>query len=75
MLELRRKTAAHDSARGLGEADWRVDQAAGTIVFSRPDGAFATCSVQIIGTYSTTDGTWLWAWDDPFGVELTVCTA
>jgi hypothetical protein len=65
MEELRLKTAAHDDVWSLGRADWRVDQEAGTIVFSRPGGTSATCSVQIIGTYSTTDGTWLWAWDHP----------
>lgn len=65
MKELRLKTAAHDRAWGLGQADWSVDQAAGTIVVTLADGTAATCSVHIIGTYSTTDGTWLWAWDQP----------
>jgi hypothetical protein len=65
MEELRLKTAAHDGAWRLGEADWNVDQDAGTIVFTRRDGIRATCPVQIIGTYNTGDGTWLWGWDHP----------
>src|SRR5437899_97535 len=63
--ELRLKTAAHDGAWRLGEADWNVDQDAGTIVFTRPGGPTATCPVQIVGTYNTRDGTWLWGWDNP----------
>jgi hypothetical protein len=65
MEELRLKTAAHDAAWRLGEAAWDVDQDAGLIVFTRPDGITATCPVQIIGTYNTADGTWLWGWDHP----------
>jgi hypothetical protein len=63
--ELRIGTAAHDAAWRLCEADWNLDQHAGTIVFTRPDGFTATCSVQIVGTYNTRDGTWLWGWDHP----------
>jgi hypothetical protein len=65
MEELRLKTAAHDAGWRIGEADWDVDQNAGTIVFTRSDGIKATCPVQIIGTYNTDDGTWLWGWDHP----------
>src|SRR5262245_56420707 len=65
MEELRLKTAAHDAGWRIGEADWDVDQDAGFIVFTRSDGIKATCPVQIIGTYNTDDGTWLWAWDHP----------
>jgi hypothetical protein len=65
MEELRLKTAAHDGGWRLSEASWNVNQDAGTIVFTRPDGITATCPVQIIGTYNTEDGTWLWAWDHP----------
>jgi hypothetical protein len=65
MDELRLKTAAHDAGWRLGEADWSVDQDAGMIVFTRSDGVTATSPVQIIGTYNTEDGTWLWGWDHP----------
>lgn len=65
MEELRVKTAAHDGIWQLGEADWDIDQDAGTIVFTSPKGVTATCPVQVIGTYNTLDGTWLWGWDHP----------
>jgi hypothetical protein len=65
MEELRLKTAAHDAGWRLGEAAWSVDQNTGVIVFTRDDGIKATCPVQIIGTYNTEDGTWLWGWDHP----------
>lgn len=62
---LRTKTAAHDALWHIGEADWAVDQDAGTITFTRADGISAVCPVQIVGTYNTLDGTWLWGWDHP----------
>src|SRR4051794_36238264 len=65
MAELRIKTAAHDRTWQLSRADWDIDQDAGTIVFTSPDGITATCSVQIIGTFNTEDNTWLWGWDHP----------
>ncbi|MGZ9275415.1 MAG: DUF6882 domain-containing protein [Nitrospira sp.] len=65
MEDLRAKTAAHEAAWKLGQASWSVDQEAGTIVFTRPDGIAATALVQIIGTYNTQDGTWLWGWANP----------
>jgi transcription elongation factor Elf1 len=63
--ELKLKTAAHDGIWQLSQADWDVDQDAGTVVFTAPNGIIATCAVQIIGTYNTEDGTWLWGWDHP----------
>ena len=65
MEELRMKTAGHDSAWGIGEANWSVDQDIGEIVFTTPRGLTAMAPVQVIGTYNTDDGTWLWAWDNP----------
>jgi hypothetical protein len=63
--ELRLKTAAHNRLWHLGEADWSVDQDTGEIEFANKNGMVAKCSVQIIGTFDTTDSTWLWAWDHP----------
>ena len=65
MEELRLKTAAHEGLWKLSEADWDIDQDAGTIVFSAPNGVTATCAVQIIGTFDTLDDSWLWGWDHP----------
>ena len=58
-------TAAHDSAWHLGEADWSLDQNVGDLVFTTQHGVRAVAPAQIIGTYNTLDGTWLWAWDHP----------
>jgi hypothetical protein len=63
--ELRLKTAAHDGAWQLGKASWAADLDAGQIVFTSPSGVTATCPLQIIGTYNTEDGTWLWGWNHP----------
>ncbi len=58
-------TAAHDGMWQISNAAWNIDQAGGTITFTSPKGLIATAAVQIIGTYNTQDGTWLWGWDNP----------
>jgi hypothetical protein len=62
--ELRVRTAAHDGAWRLAEADWHIDQDVGAIEFTRQDGFVARAPVQIIGTFNVEDRTWLWAWDN-----------
>jgi len=63
--ELQLKTDAHVGTWHLDQAAWSVDQDEGTIVFTMPNGTTATAPVQIIGTYNTQDGTWLWGWEHP----------
>src|SRR5215218_4674315 len=59
----------------LGEHRWDFDMDAGTVVFSRQESGgmlgrlvsrtpnvLATCPVQLIGSESQRDDTWLWAW-------------
>lgn len=65
MEELRIKTAGHDGVWHLSQADWDLDQDTGLITFTAPNGMVATCPAQIIGTFNTVDGTWLWGWDHP----------
>jgi hypothetical protein len=65
MKELEAKTAAHETLFQIGKADWELDQDAGTITFTSPDGTVATAPAQIVGTFNKTDSTWLWAWDNP----------
>jgi hypothetical protein len=65
MNELRDKTSALAAVTHFNTADWSVDQDAGSIVFTRADGIIITAPVQIVGTYNTADGTWLWGWDHP----------
>ncbi|MBC7856885.1 MAG: hypothetical protein IAF94_25930 [Pirellulaceae bacterium] len=63
--ELQVKNSAHQSW-GLGKFDrWDLDQDTGTLVFSNPDGSTVTTTAQIIGSFSTSDNSWLWAWDNP----------
>jgi hypothetical protein len=69
MEELQLKTQAHDAAWHIGEADWSLDQEAGILVFTLPDGTTATCPAQIIGTFNLRDETWLWGWDHPSVAE------
>ena len=62
---LRTMTAAHDGMWQISEAAWNVNQDEGTITFDSPKGMRRRQQVQIIGTYNTQDGTWLWGWDNP----------
>jgi hypothetical protein len=62
--ELRVRTAAHDGAWRLSEADWHIEQDAGVIEFARSDGIMARAPVQIVGTFNVDERTWLWSWDN-----------
>jgi hypothetical protein len=37
----------------------------GQLTFTSPKGLLATAPVQIVGSFNTQDGTWLWGWDNP----------
>lgn len=66
LRELEAKTSGHDLLWQIQDAEqWSVDQRAGTIQFQFADGRTATAPLQFIGSISTNDGTWLWAWDNP----------
>ncbi len=43
------------------QADWLLDQDAGTITF----GGNVVCAAQVLGTQSDASRTWLWAWANP----------
>lgn len=45
----------------LGERSWAVDLTAGTVTF----GEDLTYPIQLIGTESYVNDTWLWAWSNP----------
>jgi hypothetical protein len=67
---LRALTSAHAATWHLGdEENWAVDQDNGRIEFVFSDGTVAEADVQIVGTYNTTDGTFLWGWDHPSVAE------
>ena len=44
--------------------EWAVDLEAGTITFTSAT-RMVTAPVQVIGTYNSLDGTFLWGWDHP----------
>ncbi|MEV5474240.1 DUF6882 domain-containing protein [Streptomyces sp. NPDC002387] len=47
---------------GLGSADrWGLDQTTGVITWTFPDRT-ATAPAQILGSFSPSAGSWLWAW-------------
>jgi hypothetical protein len=64
MEELRIKTAAHDRLFQIGRAAWRLDQDTGLITFTGPSGIITSAPAQIVGSFNTVEGTWLWAWDN-----------
>jgi hypothetical protein len=67
---LRAQTAAHAATWHLGEeANWAGDQDASRIRFTFADGTIAEAELQIVGTYNTLDGTFLWGWDHPSVAE------
>ncbi|WHU02055.1 MULTISPECIES: DUF6882 domain-containing protein [unclassified Sphingomonas] len=64
--ELKLKTEFAMATWGLGEGGtWEADLDAGTISFTNDKGWEITAPVQVIGTFNTLDGSWLWGWDHP----------
>ena len=65
MEELRLKTLGHQKGWGFGKAErWSLDLSQGDLIFTF-DGIVATCPAQIIGSFDSADGSWLWAWANP----------
>lgn len=68
--ELHEKQRANMLAWGLGSTDrWDADLELGTIQFSNADGFTVTAPVQVIGSYSSDEGSWLWSWANPSVIE------
>jgi hypothetical protein len=66
MIHLQALTGAHAAAWHLDECDWAADQDSGQITFTDTRrGLRISAPMQIIGTYDTAGGTWLWAWANP----------
>ena len=62
MQEMSRKTDAACEEWWLGSADrWDADDEAGSLTFTFPDRR-VVAPIQIVGTYSVEEGTWLWSW-------------
>ena len=62
--EIALKTDLFRSIFGDEPFDWAVDLEAGTITFTSATKR-VTAPVQVIGTYNSLDGTFLWGWDHP----------
>jgi hypothetical protein len=66
MAEIELKQHGHTAGWGFEHTErWDVDLDRGLIQFSNADGVTATANVQVIGTYNSEDGSWLWGWDHP----------
>jgi hypothetical protein len=62
--EIALRTELFRSIFGDEHYDWAVDLEAGTITFTSAT-KMVTAPVQVIGTYNSLDGTFLWGWDHP----------
>ena len=59
-------TEGHNAAWGIGSAErWEANQETGVISWKFNDGRVVEAPFQIVGTYNTKDGTFLWGWDHP----------
>jgi hypothetical protein len=59
--ELELKTRNHLETWGLArDGTWFVDLDTGIITFTTGRGWIVTAPLQVIGTYDTLDGSWLW---------------
>ena len=62
--EIALRTELFRSIFGDEHYDWAVDLEAGTIIFTSAT-KMVTAPVQVIGTYTSLDRTFLWGWDHP----------
>src|ERR1051326_3701256 len=65
MEGLRLQTEAHQSTWGLGKSErWDFAQDTGELVFTFSD-RLVRAPAQIIGSFDSREGTWMWAWGNP----------
>jgi hypothetical protein len=63
---LQERQAACEEAWGLGRCDrWDANLEEGWIRFAHQDGRVITAPVQVVGSYSQSDSSWEWAWNNP----------
>lgn len=66
LTRLQTWSAKHTATWGLGtETQWNLDMNAGQLRLSFADGREMDFPVQVIGTYNTRNGSFLWGWDHP----------
>ena len=60
------QTEGHKKTWKLGQEDqWNVDMNEGKLWFDFSDDKKVSTDIQIIGTYNSANGTFLWGWDHP----------
>lgn len=63
-------TASHQGMWGIDQCDtWNADQDTGILSWAFDDGKIVRAEFQIVGTYNSLDGTFLWGWDHPSVLE------
>lgn len=66
LTRLQSCSAQHSATRGLGtETQWNLDMDSGQLRLSFADGRELDFPVQVIGTYNTQNGSFMWGWDHP----------
>jgi hypothetical protein len=66
LKSLQDQTARNTRAWGLGsETQWNLDMNEGSLYFTFADGRKLCASVQVVGTYNSANGSFLWGWDHP----------
>ena len=63
-LNAKHKALQNEWRFGQGN-EWGFDQESGVFKLSFPDGSEFEADGQILGSYSETDSTWEWAWNNP----------
>jgi hypothetical protein len=61
----KKQEALHRDWRFNETAQWAYDQDGGVLRLSFPDGAGVEADGQILGSYSPSDASWEWAWNNP----------
>lgn len=66
MAAMQQQANAHAATWGLGKAKrWSADLDKGVLRFEFADGTLAEAPLQVVGTYNTENGSFLWGWDHP----------
>lgn len=66
LTRLQTCSAQHSASWGLGtETQWNLDMNSGQLRLSFADGREMNFPVQVVGTYNTQNGSFMWGWDHP----------
>lgn len=66
LVWLQERTSAESKVWAIGtEQNWNADLDEGWLRWTFADGRVMQAEVQVVGTYNTADGTFLWGWDHP----------